>query len=200
MTESRTADRPHLAGVAAGVVAWVLGYALTYLAVAREVRASALNRIIDVLGGEPATYELVGWVFYNAHFVDTVFRDVPLLGTRATSFVGGEGGFSTALVAVPAGVLLAGGVGVALFAAAATASDGLAAGLTLVPGYAVASVAGALAFEVTVGGASAAPDPLAAVLVAGLLYPAVCAGAGGLLGALVGSRGRRDVEESRAVR
>lgn len=196
MTESRNADRPYLAGV----VAWALGYALVYLAVAREVRASALNRIIDVLGGEPATYELVGWVFFNAHFVDTVFSDVPLVGTRATSFVGGEGGFSTALVAVPVVVLVAGGVGVALYAAAATGAEGLTAGLTLVPGYAVASVAGAFAFEVTVGSASAAPDPLAAVLVAGVLFPAVFAGTGGLLGALVVSRGRRDVDGTSAVR
>ncbi|APW99943.1 hypothetical protein CHINAEXTREME_20175 [Halobiforma lacisalsi AJ5] len=179
---------PVLEGAIAGVAAWVVGYVLTYLVVSGEVRESPLNRVIEAFSGEPATYEMVGWVFYNAHLVETVFRDVPILGTQAASYIGGEEGFSLVLFAVPIGLLFASGIALATYRGASEATEGLVVGLATIPGYLVLMIAGVFIFEVTVGGASGAPDTLPAIVFAGVIYPAVFAGTGGVVGAVLGDR------------
>ncbi|AEH38433.1 hypothetical protein [Halopiger xanaduensis] len=183
---------PVLAGAATGLGAWLVGYAVTYLLVANDVRESSLQRMIEGLGGEPATYEMVGWVFYNAHLAETVFRNVPLVGSRATSYIGGENGFTVALYAVPVATLLVAGLALAVYRGSSAPTDGLLAGLTALPGYLVAAVAGVFLFEVTVGNAAGGPDALPAVILAGLLFPAVCASVGGVVGAVVVDRVRSD--------
>ncbi|GAB3671951.1 hypothetical protein [Halopiger thermotolerans] len=179
---------PVLEGAAAGVGAWLVGYAVTYLLVANDVRESPLQRMIEAFDGEPATYEMVGWVFYNGHLVETVFRNVPLLGSRATSSIGGEGGFTVALYAVPVATLFVAGLALAVYRGSPAPTDGLLAGLTALPGYLIVTVAGVFLFEVTLGNATGGPDALPAVVLAGLLFPAVCAGVGGAVGSIVADR------------
>ena len=161
-----------------GTLPWLLGYAITYLLVAPNLRESPLNRIIETLDGAPATHELVGWVFYNAHFVDVVI-DIPILGSQTTAYIGGDNGFTIALYLIPVMLLLAAG---ALGARRQDASDigsGGLAGLTLLPGYLVLTIVGGFLFEISAGGATGGPDRTTAILLAGLLYPAVFAGIGG---------------------
>jgi len=174
----RTLDPRSIAtGSLVGTLPWLLGYAITYLLVAPNLRESSLNRIIETLDGAPATHELVGWVFYNAHFVDVVL-DIPILGSQHTSYIG-DGGFTPVLYLVPIVLLLtAGALGARRQAAASPASGGLA-GLTLLPGYLVLTALGGLLFEVSVGGATGGPDLTTAIILAGLLYPVVFAGIGG---------------------
>ncbi|MFW5918378.1 MAG: hypothetical protein ACOCR0_02730 [Haloferacaceae archaeon] len=181
---------PIVEGGIAGIVAWLVGYALTYLTVAPTIRESALNRIVEGLDGEPATYEMVGWVFYNAHFVEVVFEDVPLLGGGAATYIGGDEGFTVLLYVVPVGLLLAAGLALARYDGAAGTTRGALVGASVLPGYLLASVAGVFLFEVTVGGASGAPDFVAGVFLAGLVYPGLFATAGGVLGAVFESRER----------
>lgn len=180
--------RALLEGAVAGIAAWLVGYVLTYVVVAGEVRDSPLHRVLEAFDGEPATYEMVGWVFYNAHFVETVFRDVPVLGSYATSYVGGEQGFTPLLYVVPPALLLAAGIAVATLRGVDTPSEGAAVGLTVVPGYLLASVVGAFLAEVTLGAASGAPDLLPAVVLAGIVYPVVFAGGGGVVAAVLEER------------
>ena len=162
-----------------GTLPWLAGYAITYLLVAPNLRDSPLNRIIETLDGAPATHELVGWVFYNAHFVDVVL-DIPILGSQTTAYIGGDNGFTTALYLVPVVLLVvAGALGARQQAATDPASGGLA-GLTLLPGYLLLTVVGGLLFEITVGGATGGPDLTAAIILAGVIYPAACAGIGGI--------------------
>ena len=189
MTASRRL--PIVGGAIAGIVSWVAGYVLTYLVVASEVRDSPLHRIVEALGGEPATYEIVGWVFYNAHLVDTVIQDVPLVGSHATTYIGGEDGFTMVLYAIPIASLLLAGIALAAAWGVSDVTEGTLVGITVLPGYLIASVAGVVLFEVTVGGASGAPDFLAGVVLAGIAYPLLVAGAGGLLVGLFRGRGRR---------
>jgi hypothetical protein len=177
--------RPYVAGAVAGLAAWIAGYVGTYLVVGSDVRESGLNWILEVLGGEPATYELVGWVFYNAHQVDTVFRGLPVRGTVTASYVGGENGFTTLLYAIPIVALLVAGGAVAARRGARTTADGAVAGVTVLAGYLVASIAGVVLFEVGVGDASAAPDAIPAVVLAGVVYPSVIGATGGVVAALV---------------
>ncbi len=173
---------------AAGLVAWIGGYLSTYLVVAPNVRDSGLNRLIDALDGTPATYELVGWVFYNAHFVQTVVTDIPLIGTRSTSYIGGEDGFTVILYVIPIAFLFAAGLAVARYWQAETPVDGAMLGALFVPGYLLATVAGVFVVEVSVGGATGGPDLLAAAVLAGIVYPLVCGGLGGAVGGLLERR------------
>jgi hypothetical protein len=178
-------DRPPVvSGVLGGAAAWVLGYVFTFLIVGTDVQDSAAQRFIEAVGGEPATYEMVGWVFYNAHFVDTIYTDVPAFGSFTTTAVGGDGGFSPLLYLTPVGLLVAAGLAVGQYRDVDDPLDGITAGLTVVPGYLVLTVLGLFLFEVTLGGASGGPERLDAVLIAGLVYPAVFAGAGGVVATL----------------
>ena len=174
-------QRPYLLGAVLGGIAWLLGYVLTYLLVASDVRETGLQRFIEAVEGEPATYEMVGWVFYNAHFVDTVFEGIPGIGSWTTTVIQNNEALSSILYLVPVGVLVATGLAIARYAGSDDAQSGAIAGLTAVPGYLLLSVAGVFLVRVTIGGATAGPDLLPAIVLAGLFYPIVCAGAGGAL-------------------
>ncbi|SDQ33455.1 hypothetical protein [Natronobacterium texcoconense] len=188
MTNAASDRLPYLEGAVAGILAWLVGYTSTFLVVAGDIRESPLHRFVEAFDGGAATYEMVGWVFYNAHQVETLFSDLPLVGSHVTTFIGGENGFTVALYAVPAGLLLAAGIGLASYRRPSTPTDGLLVGLTALPGYLLLTVAGVFLFEVTVGGASGSPDTLPAIGLAGLVYPAVFAGAGGVLGTILDRR------------
>jgi len=166
-------------GSLVGTLPWFLGYAITYLLVAPNLRDSPLNRIIETLDGAPATHELVGWVFYNAHFVDVVL-DIPILGSQTTAYIGGDTGFTPALYLVPVVLLVVAGALISRQQAATDPAAGGFAGVSVLPGYLVLTVIGGLVFEITVGGATGGPDLTAAIILAGVLYPAVCAGLGGI--------------------
>lgn len=191
MVTERISSQSLVGGAVGGVVAWVFGYVATYTVVAPDVRDSPLNRIIEAFNGEPATYEMVGWVFYNAHFVDTVFREVPLFGTLTTSFIGGDDGFTVLLFGIPIVALLASGVALAVITQATDAVQGGLAGAMVVLGYLVMTVAGVFMVRVTVGGASGAPDLLPALFLAGFMWPVVFGGIGGAVTGFLVSR-RRD--------
>lgn len=188
MVSARTDSTPVVEGVVTGIVAWLVGYAITYVLVAPDIRESPLHRFIEAFNGEPATYEMVGWVFFNAHFVDTVFRDVPLIGSHTTSFIGGEDGFTVLLYAVPGGLLLVAGLTLALYSQTNTPTQGVLAGVMALPGYLLVSVVAAILFEVNLGGASGTPDLVPAILLAGVVLPAVFATIGGVIGSLYESR------------
>lgn len=170
-------------GPVGGAVAWLLGYALTFLLAAPDIEDSPIQEIIEVIQGDPATYELVGWTFYNAHFVDTIFRGIPVFGDVARNFIGGDG-FSELLYLVPIGLLLAAGVAVARVQGAAELSEGMVAGVAVVPGYLLLSVVGVFLFEISLEGVRGGPDVLPAIVLAGIVYPVVFAGIGGVLAAL----------------
>ena len=183
MSVGRSNDgRPYAAGALAGVLAWVLGYVLTYFLTATELDDSALNAFIEFAEGESATYELVGWVFYNAHFVDVRYVNVaPFSPPR--NFIGGEDGFTVLLYVLPPLLLFGAGLAVCRYRDVADTAEGTVTGALVLPGYLVLSVAGVFLFEVTVGDASGAPALLPALVVAGLLYPAVFGAAGGAVAA-----------------
>ena len=176
-------DLPIVAGAVAGLLAWVVGYALTYVLVAADIRESALNQFARAFGDGDATYELVGWVFFNSHLVDAVI-DVGFFGSRTANFVGGEDGFSVLLYAIPAVILVAAGLAVGRSRGVAGANDGAVAGALVVPGYLVFCVVGAVLFRVEAGGASGEPELLPAVLLAGVVYPLVFGAVGGVVAAV----------------
>jgi hypothetical protein len=173
--------RDLLVGSAVGLAAWLVGYLLTYVLVAPGVRESVPTRLLEALQGQPATVDVVGWVFYNAHLVLTVVSDVPVFGSSSTSFIGGEAGFTPLLYAIPVGLLIAAGLAAGRYRGAAAVDQGVLAGLTVVPGYAVGAIVGAQLFAVAVAGATVGPDPVTAIALAGVGYPAICGAVGGAL-------------------
>ncbi|MDQ2051107.1 hypothetical protein RBH26_11505 [Natronolimnohabitans sp. A-GB9] len=199
-SSAQATDLPVAAGAAVGLVTWLLGYAITYIVVAPDVRDSPLQRFVEAFEGEPATYEMVGWVFYNAHFANTVFRDLPIVGSHTTSFVGGEEGFAALLYLVPIVTLLAGGFALTKYQRIAAPARGATVELTVLPGYLVASLAGAFLFEVTIAGATGAPDLLPAVFLAGIVYPLVFAGGGGAIAGALETRAGESATTSRTER
>ena len=180
VTTTTTPLRPdgRTLGVAAagGVVAYLVGYALTYAAVGREVSNSLAARVLEIATGDPGTWQLVGWVFYNAHYVPV---EVPgVVGSTAVNLVGGP--FTSAL--------LAGGAAVAVVGGADEPVAGAVAGLAVTVGYLPLSALGAVAVGIDIGDATAGPTVAAAVLLAGLVYPLVFGAVGGAAGSGVADR------------
>lgn len=187
---SQTTDmdsRPYVESAVAGVAAWGLGYAFTYLLVATDIEASPLNRLIEFFGGESATYELVGWVFYNAHLVDVSYSEVGIF-SPPRSFIGGENGFTALLYLIPPALLLVSGLAVGRYRGVRGTNDGAMTGALLAPGYLILSIVGVFLFTVSVGDASGAPDLIPAILIAGVIYPVVFGAIGGVLASVTNDR------------
>lgn len=156
-------------------MAWLFGYACTYLVAGTQVRESALNQVLELVGGG-STFKLVGWTFYNSHFVETAIEGLP---ASVTSAVGGESGFTVLLFFVPPALLVAAGLAVARYQGVDTPEAGGLAGLTVLPGYLLFVFLGAVVFVVSVGPVSGRPAIVPAVVLAGLVYPAVFGALGG---------------------
>lgn len=175
---------PWVISTAIGLGTWILGYVFTYLIVAPDIRESLLQRILEAFNGDPATYEMVGWVFFNAHYVNTVFQNVPIIGGQTTTFIGGEDGFTPLLYLIPIGLLVAAGVGIARYQAADSINRGAFIGITVLPGYLLGVLGSLFLFEVSIGGVTGGPAMLPGIVLAGLIYPLIFAGAGGVFAGL----------------
>ncbi|MEF8841943.1 MAG: hypothetical protein V5A62_10010 [Haloarculaceae archaeon] len=175
-------------GAAAGALAWLLGYLLTYVVTSgriQEFQGSFLGQVADLFGLEVPTWKVVGWVFYNAHFVDTA------AGGGTGSAIVGDGGFTPLLYVVPPLVLLAAGLAVGRASGSGDAATGAFAGASVLFGYLPLSVVGVFLFEATLAGTAVGPSLAPGMLLAGVLYPAVFGAVGAGVAALTtgGSEG-----------
>jgi len=174
-------------GSLGGVVAYLLGYGITYVwkapAVAEALRG--VNLIANFLGIEAVpTWRGVGWLFYNAHFVRT--RIPGPGGPTFTDFLARTDQGWLLMVLVP--ILL-----IAVGAAVAYRTDGSESvvrpaihGGAVGVGYLPLAAAGAVltAQPIADTGAKIGPDLIPAVLLAGLGYPLVFGAIGGALFAI----------------
>jgi hypothetical protein len=168
----------------AGAAAYLLGYLLTWLL--------AGSRVTEGFADAP-DWAVAAWYHLSAQFVPVVAEGSvgPFGGSDTLNLV--AEGEATFLYAVPPLVLLAAGAAVAAFTAAEDAADGALAGALVVAGYLPLAALFALISRVAETGTvlgtevstSVAPQLPAAILLAGLLYPVVAGGLGGLLGAAV---------------
>ena len=187
MSTNSVADRlPLGAGAAAGIGAYLLGYLITYVwqSGAIEERLQGFNFVATLFGGEPIPpWQAVGWLFYNAHFVDT---RIEVMGTQSQNFIAAsDGGAIVLLYLVPVVLLLAAGVLLARVADADDPTTGAAAGASVAVGYAPLGIAGAFLFSYD---GSIAPTLVTAILLAGLAYPLVLGAVGGAVGSAIGGR------------
>lgn len=174
-------------GTAAGAVAYVAGYLVAYITLRDEAQEqlSGFNFIADLFGGDPIpAWQAVGWVFYNAHFVDT---EVPSFGgTRLVNFIAESDGGMTFMYAVPPLFLLAAGFAVAYAVEAPTPAEGAAVGALTTAGYLPLALVGLFLFAYEIGDGAVAPDPITGVLLAGIIFPAVLGAAGGAAASAIG--------------
>ncbi|RZV11862.1 hypothetical protein BDK88_0749 [Natrinema hispanicum] len=188
-TVSRRSSVAASAGV--GVFAATIGYLLTYLLVASQVREAA--------GDTVAEWKAVAWFFYEAHLVDIEvsgqigsFAGMSTLDLIAQS----DAASATLLYVVPPLVLLAAGAVLALRWNVTDLGDAVVAGAPVAIGYAVVMGLGAVVTESTTetsalgieASSSIAPALLPAIVLGGVLYPLVFATAGAAIAAAVGTR------------
>lgn len=174
-------------GAVAGVAAYLFGYLITYVLHRSTVEEglAGLNALIEFFGGDPIpVWKAVGWLFYNAHLVRTLQPSIGGRGTR-DFIAAGDGASFTVLYAVPI-VLLVGLA--ALLVVLDGGDDPLAGALTgamATFGYFPLSVFGLFLFRYTAGGNAVEPDPITAILLAGIIYPLLFGAiGGGLVGAI----------------
>ena len=169
-------------GAAAGAVAYVLGYLFAYVTQqsAVEEQLAGFNFFADLFGGDPIpTWQAIGWVFYNGHFVDT---QIPSLvgGSQSTNLISqADGGSLTLLFVVPPVLLVLAGLVASRVAGATEPADGAKAGAFVLVGYLPLTVIGAFLFRYSVGDGTVAPDLVTAALLAGAVYPAAFGAVGG---------------------
>ena len=190
MSNATTDSRVTLAavsGAVAGAVAWALGYAVTYLAASDQVEQSLsdLNAFVGLVGGnEVPAWKAVGWLYLNAHMVSVRVVGAPG-GTRTYDLLAESGSGNAALLYLvpPLAIAVVTAVAVSL-AGVRDLVSGAIGGTSAVVGYGVVTAAVAVVTRHSLGAGIVAFSPLGiAVVLAGVVYPAVC---GSVAGALVG--------------
>jgi len=174
-----------------GVFAAVIGYLLTYLLVASQVR--------EAVGDTVAEWKAVAWFFYEAHMVDVEvsgqigsFAGMSTLDLIAQS----DAASATLLYVVPPLVLLAAGAVLAVRWNVTDLGAAVVVGAPVAIGYAVVTGLGAVVTESTTeasalgieASSSIAPALLPAIVLGGVLYPLVFATAGAAIAAVVATR------------
>lgn len=125
---------------------------------------------------------MTDWVFYNAHFVDTVFGNLPLLGSTSNSFVGvSEDGFTVLLYLVVPVLLLAAGLALARFHWVRSPVAGISLDCRWFRGTSYCP-SSACFFSRWQSAVSGTPDLLVAVVLAGVALPVIFGGIGCFIG------------------
>lgn len=169
--------RKLVSGTVCGVIAFLGGYLVTYAVVASRAGAIASDLAVP---GDPATWKVVGWIFYAAHFG---WLSVPGgAGTAGTPVLGAVDGAPFALACVPILALLVMGLIAGRLTKGYTAEVGAEAGVTLVAGYLPLVLLGLLLFRVSVTGGVVEPEPVSTLLFAGIGVPTVFGTVGGIVG------------------
>lgn len=185
-----TFARRFVVGSIGGVLAWILGFLVTFAVVIYRFEGTRLAEVIDIIDGRPAHYEIVGWVFFNAHGARTLIRDLPLIGTTTRTFINGNGGFPAYVYLAPVAALILLGALIGYYLADPDVLAGALVGLTMIPGYLFLSIAGLFLFEMQMAGATVAPDPIPTLVLGGIVWPTVFGGIGGALGVIMLNRDR----------
>jgi hypothetical protein len=184
---------PLRAGLVVGLAAFLAGLLLTtgfVLAegVLAEERLTERYAEVEEYGGGPALPAAVGWLYFNTQFVDTELTGGSDLETGSANLLAelasaGELTIPLALWRlVPVVTLFAAGFALARRSVppAAGLRAGAAHGATLVVGSSLAVAAGAVLFSAGLGETTASPTLVQAVGLAGVVYPLVCGGLGGV--------------------
>jgi len=185
---------PLVRGGVAGLAAYVVGFILTF-ALIRIDGDLERGDFLEQVGA--SSVDFAGWVFYNAHFVDiSVSSDIPFLsGQDSGSLLSDSPTQLPEFVyyLVPIVVLILAGFAVARLSPVSSLADGAVAGATILLGYLPLTVVGTVLFAASeqVGGGSGgfqiessvsvSVETGPAIILAGLVFPAVLGAIGGVI-------------------
>ncbi len=191
MATEQASKRSAAIGALAGVVAFLVGYVITYLWRGRDIEESLqpMEALLQLFEAEPiGTWRAVGWLFYNGHFVDTrVSSEIGVIETVAyVNFVAEGAGNIELLYLVPPVLLLLAGALLAWYVDVDEPVDGAASGAAVVLGYLPVIAIGLIAFAYN----STRPDPVPAIVLAGIVYPVVFGAIGGAIRGFLNSNAR----------
>lgn len=175
-----------LYGFLTGLSSFVVGYAITYLWRGRDIERSLqpIETALNLFQAEPiGTWRVVGWLFYSAHFVDTRVSATlgPVETTMYIDLVREGSGNLELLYLVPPLLLIVAGFLLVTYLEVEDVTEGAKFGATVTIGYFLVVVLGLGIFAYD----GTRPDPVPAVVVAGVFYPIVFGAAGGALAATV---------------
>lgn len=187
-TASRRRGPQVLTATGVGLAAWLGGYLVTYLLEAGDVDEAlvGINFLRTLFGGDPIpTWKGVVWLFFNAHLV------VARGGNWSANFIEESDRFGPELYILPIAVLLVAGLIVGRYATdgrETVASRAVRAGGGIATGYAIVCILATILSRASFGDGAVGPDPVTAVLLAGIVYPAVLGTTGALVAALIDTR------------
>jgi len=179
-------------GIIAGAGSWIAGYVLTTLLVLNCIEGSELGEIAENAGDGGSGIDFVGWVFFNAHFVDTVVAaDFLGIGGSITATFIGRDGFTQLPYLVPVALLVGAGLAVGRSRGITETAEGASTGLFVLSPSLLLSAIGAVVFRVSTaalgGSFNGQPELLPTILLAGLVLPAICGPIGDIIAANTGS-------------
>lgn len=175
-----------LPGTVAGLLAYAVGFLLTYALTAGRVAQTGAGEAAAAIPGTEPTWTLVGWAFYSEHFVP-IYAALPGESLRTVPLVGAS--LPTYLFLVPPVLLLAAGVAVARRGDVTDLDGAVKHGLSVWPGYFAPVVVFVFLTRAESRGLFVGPDPVLSVVVAGVVYPFAFGVAGATL-ALFAETGR----------
>lgn len=169
-------------GAGAGVLAFLAGFTLTYLWRGRDIEDSLMpiDGLLELFEAEPiGAWRAAGWLFYSGHFVETrVTREFGWIEqVTYINLVGQGAGRLELLYFLPPVVLIVAGALAVIYGHAADARAGAKRGASVAFGYFPLVALGLILFSY----GSTRPDPVPAIFVAGILYPVVFGGIGGVV-------------------
>lgn len=189
-------DVPLRRSIPAGVLAYVVGYLATYLAVGprvesllREITVSlqyggGTQSLYELVSPAPETWKAVGWFFHSSQWSKLVNPQLSSGETIRVDLVASAGGQYQALYLLAPALLLVAGY----LAARTGTTFGVRgedyAGASVVFGWLPCAVAGGLLF--TVGQPAVGPDLFSTVFIAGVGYPVVFGWLGGWIARMRG--------------
>jgi hypothetical protein len=199
-TQSESRSLPWTEGSVLGALAFAAGYGVLYL-----VKSSAINDYISSsagmlssygIGGTPPTWKFAGWLYYTAHNLELeIAASAAGQSQTTTQSMQSNPVWDGWLLALPAIALIAAGAYVTYSRHIRDSETAAKYGVTVIPGYFAAVVAGAFVFAWTIqvsgggvtGELSMKPPLTNAALIAGVIYPVVFGGIGGIVGSKLGN-------------
>lgn len=193
-------------GIVTGIIAWGVGYLIILIYLMENnirTRAGPTIVVLDAAGVEHSGEQFIGWVFFNAHFVDVQYQNWGPFGDFAISHIGEYDGpgvilgmeYSSWLHLVPIVILLLAGISRGIYTGADSLDKGVISGAFVVPGYFIATVIGLYAFQISGEEVSAGPEIIFGILIAGITYPAVLACLGGAFSGYIVGISHRNIEK-----
>ncbi|WP_435359254.1 hypothetical protein [Haloarchaeobius sp. DFWS5] len=182
--DAATAAKSAGIGVGAFVASYLLSFvlwAMTELPQPDSLGEAFEQAIVSSVRDNVATWKAAGMVLYNGHFVDLAYEGQFTSGSFNLVDLAGGGLVQLVYVVVPLFLVVAG----LLAARASGLTDDLAnsvlAGALVAVGYLVLVVVGAVLFAASNDGTTLSIPLGNAVVVAGVVYPLLCGGLGGLV-------------------